>query len=79
VVALAALPVISIFHVPLAPVPVGDGTSVPMTVPIADLAAAEFAAINTASPTVVDPKFVLAVAAVDAFVPPLEIGTGAFN
>jgi hypothetical protein len=67
------------FHVPLAPVPVGDGTSEPITVPIVDLAAAALAAINKASPTAVDPKLVLAADAVEAFVPPLEMGTTEFN
>ena len=53
----AALPLMLIGHVPLAPVPVGLGISVPIA----------------------KPRFVLAADAVDAFVPPLEIGTGEFN
>ena len=51
---VGAEPEILIGHVPLAPVPVGLGTSVPIS----------------------KPRLVLAVAAVDAFVPPLEMGTG---
>jgi hypothetical protein len=75
-VAVAALPVMFMPHVPLAPVPVGEGTLVPITEPIADLAAAASAAINTASPTVVEPKLVLveeAVAVLNTGVP-LNVG-----
>jgi hypothetical protein len=50
-----ALPVTFIAQVPDAPVPVGEGTSVPIA----------------------SPRFVRAVDAVDAFVPPLASVTGA--
>ena len=42
--------------------------------PVAVLAAAAVAAIKTASPTVVEPRLVLAAAAVVAPVPPLATG-----
>ena len=54
VTSVGAEPVILIGHVPVAPVPLGEGMSVPIA----------------------KPKFVLAAEAVDAFVPPLERGTG---
>jgi hypothetical protein len=54
---VVAKPVALIPHEPDAPVPVGEGTSVPIA----------------------RPRFVLAADAVDAFVPPLAIVTGALS